>query len=422
MYNNQTNITTRYNSQNNSQNNSQYYNQYNYQYISNNEIRNLNQNNDGFKISAIIKSIYNYFLKLIKGDEYIDNNEKIKLEQKFNESFNNYCEHYKNSMNIYIENPENSLVGLINLLNDCYIVSFLQILFHTPNFLNLLKKINNKNEDNIIHYLIKVSEYPFNINHYYKLKQLLGEINIEYSKPWANDSQEFGLDLINYIISHTNNPIEDIEYESPYCNDEELKNIKNKVYEDYISTYHKNKNEIEELFLFHQIDVFCTSEYKKPKISGNLYIELTIQNVMYYQITIEELLDYKYLSNISNINIKHDQIIIKSKLISLPNILIISINRCLNNQSINNNEVIFDEILDLKKYVDTDLFNIDNNKTKFNLYAINECFHNNRINHNFCKIKINKKWYLFDDEKKVLEINYNKKSKYVIGLFYIRES
>ncbi len=398
-YNNQHNISSSYNTQSNQ----------------NNEI---SKNDDEWKV--FFETIYNYFIKLIKGDDQTNVSEKNKLVKKFNQSFNLYYEHYKNDINYYIENPENSLVGLINLLNDCYIVSFLQILFHTPNFVNILKKLNYQKGENIINYLILVSEFPFNVNYFYKLKKLLGDINIEYSKPWANDSQEFGLDLINYIISQTKSPIEDKEYESPYCNDEELIHIKQKVYEKYISTYQKNKNDLEELFLFYQIDVFCTSEYKKPKISGNLYIELTLQNFM--NIRIEKLLDYKYTSDINNININSNQIIIQSKLVNLPNILIISINRCLNNESLNNSEVIFDEILDLKKYVDTDLFNIDNNKTKYNLYAINECFHNNRISHNVCKIKINKKWYLFDDEKKVREIFNNKRSNSVVGLFYIREN
>jgi ubiquitin C-terminal hydrolase len=399
--------------------------QYNNASIQNDEIINSNKNDDG-KIAKFFNSIYLSFKKIIKGDDKGNYNDKILLERKFNESFNYYRENYKNKINYEKQNPENSLDGLINLLNDCYIISFLQILFHTPNFIKILKQLNksNPNQENIINYLILVSQYPFNVDYFYKFKQLLGEINLEYSKPWANDSQEFGIDLINYIISKTNNqPIEEKEYESKYYNDKEIIQIKKNIYDNYISNKQKNKNDLEEMFLFYQIDILCASEYKKPKISENLSIELTFPNFKNYNIKIEELLDYKYNCDFNDNQIDSNRIIIKSKLASLPNILIISINRCLVNQNIDNTEVIYEETLDLEKYIDTDLFNIKSDKTKYNLYAINECIHFNRARHNICKIKINNKWYIFDDEKMARYLfPINKGSYSVTGLFYIKEN
>ena len=391
--------------------------------IQNNEINNLNKNKD-CKITEFFKYLYSCFKNIITKDDETDDNNKYKLEKKFNETFNFYYENYKNQINYYVENPEISLVGLVNLLNDCYIVSFLQILFHTPNFIKILKKISEyKKEENIIKYLIKVSEFPFNADYFYNLKQLLGDINLEYSKPWGNDSQEFGIELINYIITKTNTqPIEEKEYESKYCNNEkEFIYLKQNIYENHISNYKKNKNFLEELFLFHQINIFYQSEYKKPKISDNLSIELMLQNSKIYKIKIEDLLEQKYNYDNNVISTDPNQIFIKSKLANLPNILIISINRCLSNEQLNNSEIIFNETLDLKKYVDPDLFNINNNKTKYNLYAINECIHFNRMSHNICKIKIDKKWYIFDDEKKVRNIYITYRSNSVIGLFYIKE-
>lgn len=387
----------------------------------------INSNkNKGSEIVRFFNYLYSYFKKLIKSENKGNFNDKKLLEIKFNESFNYYKENYKNKINYYIENPENSLDGLINLLNDCYIISFLQILFHIPNFIKILEQINksNPNKENIINSLILVSHFPFNVDYFYKFKQLLGEINLEYSKPWANDSQEFGIDLINYILSKaSNHPIEEKEYESKYCNDEELIQIKKNIYDNCIDNYQKNKNIIEELFLFYQIDVFCTSEYKKPKISENLNIELIFPSVRNVNIRIENLLDYKYNCGTNENQIASNQIIIKSKLASLPNILIISINRCLVNQCLNNTEVIYDETLNLEKYIDTDLVNIKSIKTKYNLFAINECIHSNIISHYICKIKINNKWYIFDDEKKVRNLySINKRSNSVVGLFYIKEN
>ena len=150
---------------------------------------------------------------------------------------------------------------------------------------------------------------------------------------------------------------------------------------------------------------------------------MTFPNVKNYNITIEELLDYKYNYDFNDNQIDSNKIIIKSKLASLPNILIISINRCLVNKNIDSTEVIYEEILDLEKYIDIDLFNIENNKTKYNLYAINECIHFNKGSHNICKIKINNKWYIFDDGKMVRNLPFiNKRSYSVVGLFYIKEN
>ena len=390
-----------------------------------NQITDNNKKSNNNKFIDFCKCIKNFdifnFIKLKKNDKICPNQNKD-LENKYEESFKYYCELYKNNINDHIENPENNTtIGLINLLNDCYIITFLQILFHTPNFLNILKKYNYNKGETIINYLILVSEYRFNVNYVYKLKKLFGDINLEYSKPYSNDSQEFGIDLINYLISQLNRPIDDNYIEVQFCNDEELIDMKKKVYKNFISIYQKNINEIENLFLFNQIDIFCKSNNKKPKIFANLHIELTLQK-MNNNIKIEELLENKYNYNFDNININSNQIIIKSKLANLPNILIISINRALNNEALNNSYIIFEERLDLKQYIDNDLYINQNNITTYRLYAINECFHSFSISHYKCSINIKNKWYIFDDNNIVKEISHiNKNSNTIVGLFYIRD-
>ena len=191
------------------------------------------------------------------------------------------------------------------------------------------------NKETIINYLIIVSEYPFNAGYFYKLKQLFGLINPDYSKPWSNDSQEFGIDLINYLISETKESIVETYNEIQDLNEEKDFNNKKKIiYKNYVSTYQKKLNEIEKLFLFNQLDIFCGKNIKNPTITSNLHLELTLQK--FSDITnIENLINEKY--NNRNVNPKDNQIIIKSKIISLPEILIITINRVLNNKSINNN-------------------------------------------------------------------------------------
>lgn len=294
----------------------------------------------------------------------------------------------------------------------------MQILFHTPNFLNILKKNNPKGET-ISSYLISVSEYPFDVEYFYKLKQLLGVINPDYSKPWSNDSQEFGIDLINFLISENKGPIYENNNEIANLSENiEFSQIKKIVYENYISTYQKNLNELGKLFIFNQIDIFCKGNNKNPTISSNLHLELTLQT---YQdsIEIENLIRQKYKDENEQPN--SSKIIIKSKIASLPEILIVSINRVLNNQNIKYSRVLFNDTLDLKNYIDFDLFKDEQKRTTYSLYAINECIHINKYSHYKCYIKLENRWFIFDDDKKVEEFYGSfKDSPFIVGLFYKR--
>lgn len=340
----------------------------------------------------------------------------------FNYSFNEYMQKYYSKYNERVDNPEIKQIGLINVFNDCYIISFLQILIHTPNFLNILKKIKSYREiDEIIKYLILVSEYPYNIQYLFNLKKSFGKINPEYSKYQANDSQEFGIDLINYIINQLKYPVDEND-EDDFRNFEFINNDSKKIiFEKYFSGQ-KKMNELENLFLFNETQIFCSLKNKKISISPNLHIELTLQKTMNNNLTIENLLYDKYNMEIDNFD-KPNQILIKSQLVTLPKILIITINRLLIGEKINNSILEFREILDLAQFIDKDLFNDQNKNTKYHLYAINKCIHQKKNNHYLCSIKINNKWYLFND-KKVDNIKYPDiiALDSVVGLFYIRDN
>ena len=166
------------------------------------------------------------------------------INKKLDESFNFYVKYYQDKINLHVDDPSIAKMGLINLLNDCYIVTFLQILFHTPNFLKVIRKYSTGKEDSIINHLILVSEYPFNVQYFYELKQLLGLINPEYAKPWSNDSQEFGIDLINYMISETKGPIYENNNEINTSEGEEKDfiELKKKDIDNYIYIYQNKVN------------------------------------------------------------------------------------------------------------------------------------------------------------------------------------
>lgn len=388
-----------------------------------NSINSISSNNSNNNIKTFFTNIYYSIKKCLNSNSYSNNRE---LGDKFSEAFNEYKMKYSERINFHIKEPYNEKFGLINLLNDCYIISFLQILFHTPHFLETLKKLDISKNENIVKYLLLVSEYPFNAEHFLKLKQLLGIINPEYSKAYSNDSQEFGIDLINYLISETNKSFEESYEIMSDFRDEDINVIKKNAFNQF-NNIRKELTGLEELFLFNQVDIYCKVNGRKAQISSNLYIELTLQKTNSDLVVIEDLLNDKY--NMNNSELKPNQIIIKSKLISLPKILIISINRVLNNEKINNIQIEFEEILELQKnkHIDCDLFDDKNKKTTYHLYAINECIHSRGFNryysHYICYIKIKNEWFQFDDSKIPEKKNLKGKMKSgsVVGLFYIRE-
>ena len=87
----------------------------------------INDNEKGKSNLGFFQSIYRYLVNLIKKNPQKNDYE---LNKKLNDSINYYSSYYQNEINYHVENPSTSKNGLINLLNDCYIISFLQILFH----------------------------------------------------------------------------------------------------------------------------------------------------------------------------------------------------------------------------------------------------------------------------------------------------
>jgi ubiquitin C-terminal hydrolase len=118
-----------------------------------------------------------------------------------------------------------------------------------------------------------------------------------------------------------------------------------------------------------------------------------------------------------NKNINKDFII--RKLYSLPNILILTINRVVLGKPLNNSKVVISEKLDLKDYLDENIYEVN---TTYSLYGINECYkYKEKFGHNYSYVKIGNTWYYLDDLK-ILELEPNFESENVIGLFYIRDT
>ena len=403
-------------------------------------------------------------------ENQVNNNSKI--IEKLNKEKNQYQKEEENQITPEDEKSsrqENTkkkieLCGFKNIGHSCYMNSFLQILLHTPSFLEELKKSYKETTPNdLIESLINLSnsENQNKIKSLIEIKKSMAKIDESYGKKIQNDSHEFGIDLINQIIN--------IIKGEQYFTDEDISEDKKKIdenykkmkYNDYLKKYCKQEIPIEKLFLFHEINFKVDinekkNDYNIKRIDFDSFfnIELFFPKKKLkdnYQLT--ELLNYKYpkepkKNDQENQDISLKQIFINfliriknfitentesndtnnnlqylyfSNLVSLPDVLIISINRAILGKPIYKDDLNFQETLDLKKYLDTDISK--EKDTTYELYGINYCYKSFfNSGHYYCSVKVNNYWYRFDDDMPVKkEEKPDLNSKYVVGLFYIKK-
>ena len=405
--------------------------------------------------------------------------------------------------------------GFENIGSSCYMNSFLQILIHTPFFLSGLIKIKSERNLNcsLINNIIELKKNP-SYNCLRAIKKSVADMDESFGYNIQNDSQEFGIGLINKIITCIKGEMSFSDESNPLKNKITPSNLKynKKLYFDkYKKKYFPEENEIflEKMFTFHESKI--NYEFKENKEEIRLYFE-TFSNIELifpkekknHKFSLLDLLKFRYKDDNlkknkiqleiknnfeengenefqeqnSDENIKKnenngfcnnfkrcisfcwnsfkniicycskaiahffcccfyssqnndennteyikednkDKFIPIIRLASLPEILIISIDRALLGLSFNDDVLIFDKELDLKKFIDSDILN--NICTKYELYAVNECLgHSKNSGHYYSFVKINNKnWFKFSDLS-VTENNPNFSSKYVVGLYYIR--
>jgi len=203
---------------------------------------------------------------------------------------------YKGNEDVEVINFQNNIDGFPNIGNSCYMNSFLQILLHTPKFLEYLSEyenIDNIDSESLIYNLKLLAKFPYNSNYLKNIKSIMGDVNPKYGTFSPGDSQNFAIDFLDQLICECKN-------EKSNDDSTKSKNIiqsKIKSYKSFCEDYHNKKDKIEKLFQFTEIGK-RTSSTGKYTFSINLHIELSFPPNCKNPIDIYTLLDCKYSKKI----------------------------------------------------------------------------------------------------------------------------
>ena len=296
------------------------------------------------------------------------------------------------------------LYRFINKSGECYINSIIQILFHNDLILNTLNSIEQidinkeQNEGKLIlaiqNLLIKIKNHE-SILDPIGIKNAMILINDDYKNNSA-DANDFICDFINELTMEIpkkeeysiNFPTEELAFLS-------LKKLIKRF-------YNKNNSIFIDLFYGNNlIEYYCQKNNHLIDVKFNNFITIDLSIFTFMErnsINIEEILDdnfsLKEQDNMKMCKLCKKEIVYceRNYIYNLPKILILYINRNIND-SFFNNMIEFNEEINMKKYIKNEKdFN-----TRYKLTGIVQ-----NINGHFNSATINNydnNWYFFNDEK-----------------------
>ena len=396
-----------------------------------NLINNRNQNNEIIKIDVNnLKGIYQNKRDLNKIKNY--EIETAKETQKDIER------EKKKEKEITPENVTQSLIGLLNLGETCYMNTGLQNIIHCKPFINQLflvitsqfreilnEKIITHSFINLCSSLINNNNNYITINSYnpYSFRKDFCSCHKEYADRGQHDSLEF-LRIFLDDISKELNQTKIISQYKELKTEGKSKEIQNMEYHKF---YLRRENSIVVKVFYSQIMNMFICEcgdvsYSFEKI---LDIPLLFPKEISSEIHLNDLLEKYFRGEKLSWSLtcpkcgkKDAERSKKIKLSILPEVIIFSLQRFNPTTGVKINKTIkFEEIIDLKSFCDFDFFNGGEIKTKYRLFGISN--HSGMINygHYYSYTKVGDNWYEFNDSL-VKPINLPLMSRAAYFFFY----
>ena len=346
---------------------------------------------------------------------------KIKFEEKGQKNANDISSKKKKKEKIILPeekekekeindfNKYNKIYGFNNDGNNCYLNSSLQLLTRIKDlknevfnfqenyqdndtqgrliieFRNILKKIENSTNDNLI------------INPA-RLKSIMGNVDERYNSYGQEDSNEFIANFINAILSETAN--KEIKVKKLNIVNE----LEKRPYENLYKKFYQRKGNSFILNLFYgitKLTKYCKKCGTINSIKFNVYnmLEFPLYSLAKKyknkDLTLNDLYN-KYIEEIKNDgtcnNCNEDELYSKTTIYTLPKYLMICLQRTCDNEYFCNN-VLYPKNINLKS-------EFDNNKSSYTLECVIE--HSGGISYGHYTAlapvdKDNNIWYRFND-------------------------
>ena len=342
---------------------------------------------------------------------------KIKFEENGQKNANDISSKKKKKEKIILPeekeindfNKYNKIYGFNNDGNNCYLNSSLQLLTRIKDlknevfnfqenyqdndtqgrliieFRNILKKIENSTNDNLI------------INPA-RLKSIMGNVDERYNSYGQEDSNEFIANFINAILSETAN--KEIKVKKLNIVNE----LEKRPYENLYKKFYQRKGNSFILNLFYgitKLTKYCKKCGTINSIKFNVYnmLEFPLYSLAKKyknkDLTLNDLYN-KYIEEIKNDgtcnNCNEDELYSKTTIYTLPKYLMICLQRTCDNEYFCNN-VLYSKNINLKS-------EFDNNKSSYTLECVIE--HSGGISYGHYTAlapvdKDNNIWYRFND-------------------------
>ena len=243
---------------------------------------------------------------------------------------------------------------------------------------------------------------------------------VQEMNPFLSGIESDIKDLLFFLINNMHHELNKIENPIQYIPNNSIKYNYQLVFEMFSNYFNTNyKSIISELFYALKNDTLTCDNCRSTSHSLNNYdiLNFPLEQVRefkgysYDTVHVEECFDYNerkinlyncknYFCDFCN---KFSNAMLTSKLISIPKILVVVLGR--KEEKDFNINVVFEEILNLRKYAFYDI-----NKNKYELIGVISNLSEFREEKNyiaFNKSTIDKKWYLYEDDKEVVEVQFN---------------